>query len=96
MNELSVILSSEQSPNAVLHSAAHDLSTYAPHSHIPTRRRNTIGPSLFCIPVSESDVSEHRATQKKMNETDAYVNPTALVKLKTSARATMGINLARR
>lgn len=59
MNELSIIHSSEQSPNTVLHGATQDLPTYAPHSHIPSRRRDTIRPSLFCIPVSESDISEH-------------------------------------
>lgn len=51
MNEPSIIYSSEQSPDTVLHGAAQDLPTYAPHSHVPSGRRNTIGPSLFCIPV---------------------------------------------
>jgi hypothetical protein len=55
--------STEQSPDTVFHGAAQDLPAYAPHSHIPSRRRNTIGPSLFCIPVSGSEVSEHQATQ---------------------------------
>lgn len=51
IDEPSIIHSSEQSPDSVLHGAAQDLPAYAPHSHIPSRGRDTTGPSLFCISI---------------------------------------------
>lgn len=52
------IRSSEQFSDTVLHGTAQDLPAYTSHAHIPSRRCNTVNPSLFCIPVSEYDVSE--------------------------------------
>lgn len=53
--------SSEQFSDTVLHGTAQDLPAYTSHAHIPSRRCNAVSPSLFCIPVSENDVSEQRA-----------------------------------
>ena len=49
------ICSAEQFPETALHGAAQNLPAYAPKAHIPPRRCNSVGKSLFCIPVSEND-----------------------------------------
>lgn len=60
----------EQFPDTVLHGTAQNLPANASDAHIPSRRCDTVSPSLFCIPVSGNDVSEHRAIRNEGN-TDA-------------------------
>ena len=80
-------------PDAILHYAGHNGSSYAAHAHTETRRCKLVRPALFCVPVTKNMMLTSDDTESGDAYAYAYVNPTTFVPLNIKARITMGMNL---